>query len=133
MGDASVEKKFEARIPMCLWDEYDSWGEGRGSVSNGTLLGRLLRLFLDLPEPTQLQILFGKDLPALIDPGCTYGDQEDRRPAKVRLGTMLKIARTLPAETIRLLGPEEQRELDELLTLLGPEPVVEPKRKEKKA
>jgi hypothetical protein len=67
MSDVAVEKKFEARIPMDLWDEYETWLENRGSVSHATLLSRLLRLFLDLQEQTQLRVLFGKELPKLTE------------------------------------------------------------------
>lgn len=131
MTDPQMEKKFEARIPIDLWREYETWCEGRGSVANGTLLARLLRCFLDLAEPTQLQILFGKDQPVLVDTDASYGDPMRDRSPKMRLSIMTQIARRLPKETIRLLGPDEQAELEELRTALAPSDQVElePKRR----
>lgn len=136
MSGPSVEKKFEARIPVGLWNEYETWLEGRGRVDNGTLMEKLLRLFLDLPERTQLQLLFGKEPPALIDCDAPITPDEDERPLSHRISAMTKVARSLPREYYKLLSPEEQSELNELRARIGPAPQEQAetqKRKEKRA
>lgn len=59
--DPLEEKKFEARIPTALWDQYEAWAEGRAKIGNRQLLIALFRLFLRVPEWTRLLALYGKD------------------------------------------------------------------------
>lgn len=43
------EKKFEANIPASVWEEYETWAQGR-DISNRQLLKAFVRLFLGAPE-----------------------------------------------------------------------------------
>ncbi len=54
-----IEKKFEARIPISLWERYERWAEGR-KINNAQLATALLRLFLSSPEWLKLVAMFGR-------------------------------------------------------------------------
>lgn len=60
MTSPEVDRKFEVRIPIDLWDQWERWLDGRGRVTNVQMMSAFIRLFLAAPEPTQLQALFGR-------------------------------------------------------------------------
>lgn len=60
MSDIQTEKKFQAKIPIHIWDEWEHWLDGRGSLNNTQIFCGLLRLFLAAPESLQLKALFGR-------------------------------------------------------------------------
>lgn len=61
MSGSLDEKKFEARVPPDLWEQYEQWAEGRAKIGNRQLLIALLRLFLRVPEWARLLALYGKE------------------------------------------------------------------------
>jgi len=60
MSEIQTEKKFQAKIPIAIWDEWEHWLDGRGSLNNTQIFCGLLRLFLASPESLQLKALFGR-------------------------------------------------------------------------
>ncbi len=60
MTESLDEKKFEARIPLELWEEYEDWAKGRAKLSNPDILIAFLRLFLHVPDWARLLAIYGK-------------------------------------------------------------------------
>ena len=60
MGEVQTSKKFECRVPIHVWEQWESWLEGRGTLNNTQIFCGLMRLFLAAPESLQLKALFGK-------------------------------------------------------------------------
>jgi len=136
------ERKFEGDIPIVLWEQYESWAVGRGKISNRQLASALFRLFLSAPEWMQLLALFGKEDQLKVDeaiyreflrsqsPG-KGGKAESPDPKKNLLANLRKIAQDVQGNRLRLLSPEEQKEVDDLRRLLGPKEQAEPGKRRK--
>lgn len=55
-----TEKKFEANVPLALWEAYEHWAKGRAKIPNTQLMEALFRLFLAAPEGVKLLALYGR-------------------------------------------------------------------------
>ena len=60
MARGVTEKKFEANIPLALYEQYEDWAEGRTRIPNTQLGEALFRLFLAAPEGVKLLALYGR-------------------------------------------------------------------------
>jgi hypothetical protein len=55
-----TEKKFEANVPLDLWEAYERWAKGRSKIPNTQLMEALFRLFMAAPEGVKLLALYGR-------------------------------------------------------------------------
>jgi hypothetical protein len=110
--------KLEAEVPRTLWDKYETWLDDRGAVTHATLFTRLLRLFLDLGEQTQLQILFGKELPILLNPDEGERDSPADWPMSRRLQALAEICRSLTPQETKDLSQPDRGNLEQSVDLL---------------
>jgi hypothetical protein len=60
MTEIQSVRKFEVKVPIALWERWEQWIEGRGSLTNPQIMCGLLKLFLASEEPAQLQALAHK-------------------------------------------------------------------------
>lgn len=108
MSDIQTEKKFQAKIPIAIWDEWEHWLDGRGTLNNTQIFCGLLRLFLASPESLQLKALFGRadelqvaESPAAdtLSPeecfGCVHHQASKPRPRPGGQGSGLKMRHLL--------------------------------------
>ncbi len=64
----SGEKEIQIRIPADLWEDYEAAAPDLRSPSDSHLFGRLLEIFLRTDSSTQLEVLYSKNPPILINP-----------------------------------------------------------------
>lgn len=69
MDNIQSTKNFQAKIPIHVWQQWEAWLDGRGSLNNPQIFCGLLRLFLASPESLQLRALFGKEETLLVAEG----------------------------------------------------------------
>ncbi len=60
MARGLTEKKFEANVPLPLWEAYEQWAQRRAKIPNTQLMEALFRLFLAAPESIKLLALYGR-------------------------------------------------------------------------
>jgi len=135
-------RKIEGDIPMVLWEAYEARGKDRGKIQMRQLLTALFRLFLSAPEWMQLLALFGKEDQLKVDEAIyreflrSQSPAKDGKPespdiTKSLLANLRKIAQDVQGNRLRLLSPEEQKEVDDLRRLLGPKEQAEPGKRRK--
>lgn len=50
MTEIQAFKKFQAKIPIAIWREWESWLDDRGTLNNTQIFCGFLRLFLASPD-----------------------------------------------------------------------------------
>jgi hypothetical protein len=132
MGDVQTVKKFEAKIPIAIWREWEDWLDSRGNLNNTQILCGLLRLFLACPEELQLRALFGK-ADAFAVGEIPYPQQVIRSREVLHKNTMAHIEGLRQKEIHKIASDEDSAEIAEIRRKLGPDDAVREKPKHGKA
>jgi len=129
MTDAQTEKKFEAKIPMPIWEQWEKWAQGRPKLQNPQIFIGFLRLFLLMPREVQMRALGGTEdelRDALHDQGI-----EIARFAKKEAVSRLEAVRAV----LRKMSPQARESLPRELIVLLPieeDATMEPKERKRK-
>lgn len=61
MTTEQIEKNFQAKIPIGVWNLWEKWTAGRPRMLNPQILTGFIRLFLAMPLEIQMKALTGTD------------------------------------------------------------------------
>jgi|GEM_PF-6133928 len=129
MSDVQTEKKFEAKIPMPLWDQWEKWAQGRPKLQNPQIFIGFMRLFLLMSRDVQMKALSGTEeelRDALHKEGIDIAAS-----AKNEVTSRLEAARAV----LRKMSPQARESLPRELIVLLPieeESTTEPKERKRK-
>ncbi len=129
MNDDLAEKKFQAKIPMLIWDQWEAWAKGRPKFQNPQIFIGFLRLFLLMPKDVQMKALSGTE-EELRDELHNQGIQI-AASAKNEVTSRLEAVRAV----LRKMSPQARESLPHELIVLLPleeECTTEPKERKRK-
>jgi len=129
MNDDLAEKKFQAKIPMPIWDQWEAWAKGRPKFQNPQIFIGFLRLFLLMSRDVQMKALSGTEeelRDALHKEGIDIAAS-----AKNEVTSRLEAARAV----LRKMSPQARESLPRELIVLLPieeEATIKPQERKRK-
>lgn len=129
MSTDLTEKKFQAKIPMAVWDQWEEWAQGRPKFQNPQIFIGFLRLFLLMPREVQMKALSGTE-EELRDELHNQGIEIATFARKEAI-SRLEAVRTV----LRKMSPQARESLPRELIVLLPiedEGPMEPKERKRK-